>query len=193
MLKTMYPPQANSPLTTLAGALTQSATEIMVLAGVVLPDAPNLLVIGGETEQAETVLMTAKNGNALTLVRAVQGVAREWPAGSTIARFFTAKDLADIQDNIRDIASYRYDYTLTVSAWTGTAGSYSQTTTLPGVTADNTLRWGGVTAADQRAISQCRVDLTTAADGALSWSAAALPAADIAVYVIDSGVPVVAA
>lgn len=104
MLKTMYPPQANSPLTTLAGALTQSATEIMVLAGVVLPDAPNLLVIGGETEQAETVLMTAKDGNTLTLVRAVQGVAREWPAGSTIARFFTAKDLADIQDNIKTIA-----------------------------------------------------------------------------------------
>ena len=104
MLKTMYPPQANSPLTTLAGALTQSATEIMVLAGVVLPDAPNLLVIGGETEQAETVLMTAKDGNTLTLVRAVQGVAREWPAGSTIARFFTAKDLEDIQDNIKTIA-----------------------------------------------------------------------------------------
>ena len=82
--------------------------------------------------------------------------------------------LDQIDEEIQKSKSRKYNYILTVSAWTGTAGSYSQTTSLPGVTADNTLRWGGVTAADQRAISQCRVDLTTAADGALIWSAAAL-------------------
>lgn len=99
-LATMYPPQALSPATTTAGAVTTASTSVTVLNGSVLPDAPNLLTFGGETENPETVLMTAKNGNTLTIQRAVQGTARAWPAGSTIARLFTAKDLLDLQSNI---------------------------------------------------------------------------------------------
>ena len=99
-LATMYPPQALSPATTTAGAVTTASTSVTVLNGSVLPDAPNLLTFGGETENPETVLMTAKNGNTLTIQRAVQGSARAWPAGSTIARLFTAKDLLDLQSNI---------------------------------------------------------------------------------------------
>ena len=99
-LQTMYPPQALSPATTTAGAVTTASTSVTVLNGSVLPDAPNLLTFGGETENPETVLMTAKNGNTLTIQRAVQGSARAWPAGSTIARLFTAKDLLDLQSNI---------------------------------------------------------------------------------------------
>lgn len=99
-LQTMYPPQALSPATTTSGAVTTASTSVTVLNGSVLPDAPNLLTFGGETENPETVLMTAKNGNTLTIQRAVQGSARAWPAGSTIARLFTAKDLLDLQSNI---------------------------------------------------------------------------------------------
>ena len=99
-LATMYPPQALSPATTTSGAVTTSSTTVSVLNGSVLPDAPNLLTFGGETENPETVLMTAKNGNTLTIQRGVQGSARAWPAGSTIARLFTAKDLLDLQSNI---------------------------------------------------------------------------------------------
>lgn len=99
-LQTMYPPQALSPATTTSGAVTTASTSVTVLNGSVLPDAPNLLTFGGETENPETVLMTAKNGNTLTIQRAVQGTARAWPAGSTIARLFTAKDLLDLQSNI---------------------------------------------------------------------------------------------
>lgn len=99
-LATMYPPQALSPATTTSGAVTTSSTTVTVLNGSVLPDAPNLLTFGGETENPETVLMTAKNGDTLTIQRAVQGSARAWPAGSTIARLFTAKDLLDLQSNI---------------------------------------------------------------------------------------------
>ena len=60
-LLTMYPAQANSPITTLTGALTAGQTSIAVADASVLPAAPNLLVIGGDTVYAETVLMTAKN------------------------------------------------------------------------------------------------------------------------------------
>ena len=102
-LQTMYPPQALSPATTTAGAVTTSSTTVNVLNGSVLPDAPNLLTFGGETENPETVLMTAKNGNTLTIQRAVQGSARAWPAGSSIARLFTAQDLLTLQNNITEL------------------------------------------------------------------------------------------
>lgn len=97
----------------------------------------------------------------------------------------------DVAVSIKAASPHRHSYTLAVASWSGTAGSYSQTTTLLGVTADNNLCWGGVTATDKRAISRCRVDLTAAADGTLTWSTMALPVANIAVYVINNGVPVV--
>ena len=91
-LLTMYPAQANSPITTLTGALTVGQTTIAVADASVLPAAPNLLVIGGDTVYAETVLMTAKNTstNMLTVTRAVEGSEFSWPAGSIVGRLFTA-------------------------------------------------------------------------------------------------------
>ena len=62
-LVTMYPAQANSPETSLSGALTAAGTTVNVVDGSVLPEAPNLLTIGADGSTAETVLMTAKNGN----------------------------------------------------------------------------------------------------------------------------------
>ena len=99
-LETMYAPQVNSPATSLSGDISASATSIPVLNGSVLPAAPMLLVIGGDTENAETVRMTAKAGNVLTVVRGVQGTARAWSTGATIARLFTAQDLSALQNNV---------------------------------------------------------------------------------------------
>lgn len=66
-----------------------------------LPDAPNLLTIGADGSTAETVLMTAKNGNVLTVVRGQDGTtARAWSAGDVIGRYFTAADQKAMQDNI---------------------------------------------------------------------------------------------
>ena len=104
-LETMYAPQVNSPATTLSANISSSATSISVLNGSVLPAAPNLLVIGGDTDSAETVRMTAKSGNTLTVVRGVQGTAKSWTTGATIARLFTAKDLSDVQGNITALNS----------------------------------------------------------------------------------------
>jgi len=98
----MYSAQANSPITTITGALTASQTSISVADASILPSPPNLLVIGGDTVNAETVLMTAKNvsTNLLTVVRAVEGNASSWPAGSIIGRFFTALDFNNVIENI---------------------------------------------------------------------------------------------
>ena len=103
-LVTMYPAQANSPETSLSGALTAAGTTVNVVDGSVLPEAPNLLTIGADGSTAETVLMTAKNGNVLTVTRAQNGTtARAWSAGDVIARYFTAADQTAMQENINKL------------------------------------------------------------------------------------------
>ena len=103
-LVTMYPAQANSPETSLSGALTAAGTTVNVVDGSVLPEAPNLLAIGADGSTAETVLMTAKNGNVLTVTRAQNGTtARAWSAGDVIARYFTAADQTAMQENIKKL------------------------------------------------------------------------------------------
>ena len=103
-LAKMYPPQANTPETSLSGALTAAGTTVNVVDGSVLPEAPNLLTIGADGSTAETVLMTAKNGNVLTVTRAQNGTtARAWSAGDVIARYFTAADQTAMQENIKKL------------------------------------------------------------------------------------------
>ena len=103
-LVTMYPAQANSPETSLSGALTAAGTTVNVVDGSVLPEAPNLLTIGADGSTAETVLMTAKNGNVLTVTRAQNGTtARAGSAGDVSARYFTAADQTAMQENIKKL------------------------------------------------------------------------------------------
>ena len=103
-LVTMYPAQAKSPETSLSGALTAAGTTVNVVDGSVLPEAPNLLTIGADGSTAETVLMTEKNGNVLTVTRAQNGTtARAWSAGDVIARYFTAADQTAMQENIKKL------------------------------------------------------------------------------------------
>ena len=100
-LETMYPPQANSPATTLASPITDIATTITVIDASILPDAPNLLTIGAESGDPETVLVTDITGNVLTVTRAQSGTtAAAWGAGVSIRRTFTSADQTAIQTNI---------------------------------------------------------------------------------------------
>lgn len=128
-LKTMYPAQPNTPETTLAGALTTSDTSVTVLDGSILPDAPNLLTIGADTTTAETVLMTAKAGNVLTIERGYDGTSpRSWTKGDIIGRYFTAADQTAIQENIKALDDGKPDIVLSpVSgnfvAFDGTTGA----------------------------------------------------------------------
>ena len=109
-LKTMYPAQANTPETTLAGSLTTTGTSVTVLDGSVLPEAPNYLTIGADSATAETVLMTAKNGNDLTITRGQNGTAaRAWGKGDIIGRYFTAADHDALRENIETLNTEKPD------------------------------------------------------------------------------------
>lgn len=99
-LKTMYPPQANSPATYLTEAVAADATSIKVNSASVLPALPTLLVLGSEEKAAECVLATSKSSNTITVERAVEGTAKAWPAGTSVARLFTAEDLRAVQENL---------------------------------------------------------------------------------------------
>lgn len=103
-LITTYPAAVNSKATVTMGVLDQATTIVEVLDATVLPEAPNLLVLGTD-QTAETVLMTAKENNTLTIQRAVQGIAKSWPAGTQIARNFTGKDWDDMRSNVEAIVA----------------------------------------------------------------------------------------
>lgn len=133
-LETMYAPQANSPTTSTVGNMTSSATSVTVLDASVLPSPPMLLVLGGDSENAETVLCTAKSSNTLTLTRAVEGTARAWTAGTAVARLFTAKDLQTVQNNITALNDDKAPASSVPDASTSTpqmdgTGSYGSGTT----------------------------------------------------------------
>ena len=101
----MYPAKINSIPTTITGAISATDTEIFVLDDSRIPDPPNLLVLGENSMQAETVKLISKDGNRLTVARGFQNAARAWNEGTTIARNFTAYDHDAFADNIRTLAS----------------------------------------------------------------------------------------
>jgi hypothetical protein len=105
-MKKMYPAMVNSPEAVTRGALTASGTQVEIsdggiFAGIAVPFPLTL----GEGESAETVLLTARNGNMLTLQRAFQGAARSWDAGTKVARYFTAYDADAFKENIEALAN----------------------------------------------------------------------------------------
>ena len=137
-LKTMYPAQANTPETTLAGSLTTTGTSVTVLDGSVLPDAPNYLTIGADSATAETVLMTAKDGNDLTITRGQNGTAaRAWGKGDIIGRYFTAADHDALRENIETLNTEKPDRVASpvngnFVAFDGTTGAQKDSGKKPG-------------------------------------------------------------
>ena len=132
-LDTMYAPQANSPTTSTVGNISNSATSVTVLDASILPSPPMLLVLGGDTDNAETVLATAVSSNTLTITRAVEGTARAWEGGTSVGRLFTAKDLKTVQDNITALNTAKAEASTVPSASTTTpsmdgSGSYGSGT-----------------------------------------------------------------
>lgn len=122
-LETMYAPQANSPATTTIGALSIGTVQFDVLDADILPAAPMLLVLGGDTQNAETVLMTAKSGNTITVTRAIQGTARSWASGTQVARLFTAKDHTALIANIQALNSDKLESITAAQVVTGAPGT----------------------------------------------------------------------
>ncbi len=99
-LTTMYPGLINSPVTKLAAPINATQTEIEVLDQSAVPEPPNLLVIGTDTQEPETVKILGKNNGTLSVVRGFQGSAKNYPAGTEVARNFTEYDYSAIISNI---------------------------------------------------------------------------------------------
>lgn len=100
-LTAMYDGQANSPPALLTSEITNSATSIAVDDSSILPAAPTWMTLGADTEEAETVKLTNKVGNTLTVTRGQQGTtAKAWGIGTKVQRCFTAEDHNVLIDNI---------------------------------------------------------------------------------------------
>ena len=104
--KTMYPAINNSPVTTLAAAITVNSTTIEIADASALPAAPNIATIG-EDDSAELVLYTGISNSSLTgCTRGFNSTTKKaWPIGSKIYRAFTAYDHDTFRENIADLAS----------------------------------------------------------------------------------------
>lgn len=123
-LTTMYPAQTNSPYTTTLGEISATDTAVVVADASVLPSQlPFLLTLGYDKSASETVLVTAVSGNTLTITRGVDGNALLWVAGTKAARVFAAKDLNDVQSNLRLLNEEKqeklvsFSVTLSSSGW----------------------------------------------------------------------------
>lgn len=109
-ISTMYPAKAGSPKTVLAIQISASATQITVADASVLPSAPNICVLGSDSN-AEIVSYSAKNGNVLSgVVRGLGGtIASVWDVDTIVARNFTSFDHDRFMDNINTLSSEKVD------------------------------------------------------------------------------------
>lgn len=97
----MYKGMPFSPQVSLADNVGEGDTVIKVTDISAFPEAPSYATIGTD-EQGETILYAAKTTDSLSgCTRGVEGTAKAWPAGTTIARNFTNKDFEAIHENIR--------------------------------------------------------------------------------------------
>lgn len=103
-ISTMYTAMPGSPETALAADITADATTMTVVDGNALPAAPNIAVIGDESN-AEVVIYNQKSGNTLSgLIRGSGGTtASTWTTGVPVARNYTSFDHDRFVDNIRDL------------------------------------------------------------------------------------------
>lgn len=120
---TMYAGMSNSPKTALAADISANDTSITLTDSSVLPDAPNLAVIGTSSE-AEVIVYSGMSGNRLTGVLRGQGgtVAKAWVTDTTVARNFTIVDYDNICTNIRDLEARKRNLADKIDASSQLAG-----------------------------------------------------------------------
>jgi len=120
---TLYPAKVNSPSTTLSASIDIDDMSISVLDLSVFPSGPNQAVLGSG-DSAETILYSELSGasGAGTITvsqRAFQGVAKEWPIDTPIARKFTAYDYDALVNNLDE---HTHAYASTTHASTHQSG-----------------------------------------------------------------------
>ncbi len=100
-MQKMYPAVVNSPKTELVTDIAATDIEIEVSDASVLL-APEGLAVIGNGEGAETIKYSDVDGNVLKeCIRGFQGTAKQWAAGTRLARNFTAYDHDTFMANIK--------------------------------------------------------------------------------------------
>jgi hypothetical protein len=102
----MYSADVNSTNTELSSGISDTATTIGVVDASVLPPAPNIAVIGYDTDNAETIKYTGldeTNNNITGVTRGFQGTATQWGVETKVARTFTAYDHDTFKSNIEEL------------------------------------------------------------------------------------------
>ena len=146
-----------SPQVALADGIGAGDTTIPVTDISAFPDAPNLATIGTD-EDGETILYTAKTTNSLSgCTRGVEGTAKAWPSGTTIARNFTNKDFDALQKNIQE-AKKQADQGVSDAASAKSAAA----------TAQSTANAAGTAASGANNAQTAAADAQSAADDAQS-------------------------
>lgn len=106
----MYPGRTNSPRTVLTQDISPGTTTIYVQDGSVLPDAPNLVVIGTD-ETAETILYRIKIGNTISDVERGfdYSIPRSWQQGTYVSRNHANYDQRAFIHNIQILGNIKDD------------------------------------------------------------------------------------
>lgn len=174
----MYKGIPFSPQVALADGIGAGDTTIPVTDISAFPDAPNLATIGTD-EDGETILYTAKTTDSLSgCTRGVEGTAKAWPSGTTIARNFTNKDFDALQKNIQE-AKTQADQGVSDAASAKSAAATAQST----ANAAGTAASGAQSAAN--AAGTAASNAQTAANNAQTAADDAQSTADDAQSAID--------
>src|SRR5574338_587093 len=94
---------ANNADSTLNGAINNVTTTIVVADGSPFPSVGEFrLLIGSNPDTGELVLVTARSGNTLTVVRGQEGTsAQSWADGTVVTHILTAGAIYTLQQTLR--------------------------------------------------------------------------------------------
>ena len=112
-MQTMYPAVVNSPSTEVLFHVDDSTSEIVVRDVGVIPSPPNLLTIGYDTPNPETVRLISISDNVLIVERGFEGNQSSWDVNTKVARVFTAYDFFAFKYNIENIEVDEQSFTVT--------------------------------------------------------------------------------
>ena len=102
-MKEMFVGQHNSLETFLTEGIQTSNTSITVEDGSLLPEAPNILILG-DGEVVEIIKYETKEGNVVSdITRGFDSIAMEWAEGTKVMRGFTCYDHNTLVDNMNTL------------------------------------------------------------------------------------------
>lgn len=176
----MYKGIPFSPQVALADSIGASDTVIKVTDITAFPDAPNYATIGTD-ETGETILYAAKTGDSLSgCTRGIEGEAKSWPAGTTIARNFTNKDFEAMQENIRNNQTAAGAAQTTADGAVTAAGNAAKAASDAQTTANNAVSAAGAAQQTAENAGTAAQNAQTAAENAQSTANEAKSAAGTA-------------